>query len=178
MKIEALPEDLTGGPGLAPRPIRTWSEIYCALDERIVNGFGGVSEYGITVRWDKNFLTLIHVTLSRRERFRIHGGVRFGGTLGLDDAWAHGFDHVAIAAGAGRPAIIGMKNNLIRGVRKASDFLSAPSRAGGDSGDRVRAHGVPSGAATPRHRGLHAPGGLPGGRKVLRTMSQEGKIEP
>jgi len=33
-----------------------------------------------------------------------------------------GFDHVAIAAGAGRPTIIDMKNNLIRGIRKASDF--------------------------------------------------------
>ena len=28
------------------------------LDERPLAGFGGVSEYGITVRWDKNFLTL------------------------------------------------------------------------------------------------------------------------
>ena len=32
-------------------------------------GFGGVSEYGITVRWDKNFLTLVHLTLARRRRF-------------------------------------------------------------------------------------------------------------
>ena len=36
-----------------------------------------------------------------------------------------GFDHVAIAAGAGKPTIIDVKNNLIRGVRKASDFLMA-----------------------------------------------------
>src|SRR5207244_4214233 len=36
-----------------------------------------------------------------------------------------GFDHGAIAAGAGRPTIIAMKNNIIRGVRKASDFLMA-----------------------------------------------------
>ena len=39
------------------------------LDERALAGFGGVSEYGITVRWDKNFLTLIHLTLARRRRF-------------------------------------------------------------------------------------------------------------
>ncbi len=32
---------------------------------------------------------------------------------------------MAIAAGAGRPTIIDMKNNLIRGIRKASDFLMA-----------------------------------------------------
>ena len=55
----------------------------------------------------------------------MYGGVRFGGTLPVDDAWEYGFDHVAIAAGAGRPTVIDMKNNLIRGIRKASDFLMA-----------------------------------------------------
>src|SRR5262249_27230244 len=34
-------------------------------------------------------------------------------------------DHIAIAAGAGKPTIIDMKNNLLRGIRKASDFLMA-----------------------------------------------------
>ena len=38
-----------------------------ALEERVLEGFGGVSEYGITVRWDKNFLTLLHLTLARRD---------------------------------------------------------------------------------------------------------------
>ena len=109
----------------APRPIRDWSEIYRPLDERVLEGFGGVSEYGITVRWDKNFLTLLHLTLARRRGLRMYGGVRFGGTMPIEDAWAYGFDHVAIAAGAGRPTIIDMKNNLIRGIRKASDFLMA-----------------------------------------------------
>ena len=51
-----------------PRPIRDWAEIYRPLDERVLEGFGGVSEYGITVRWDKNFLTLIHLTLARRDK--------------------------------------------------------------------------------------------------------------
>ncbi len=125
LKIEPLPADLTGADGQAPRPIGDWSEIYRALDDRVLEGFGGVSEYGITVRWDKNFLTLIHLTLARRDRFRMYGGVRFGGTIPLEDAWTNGFDHVAIAAGAGRPTIIDMRNNLIRGVRKASDFLMA-----------------------------------------------------
>ena len=84
-----------------------------------------MSEYGITVRWDKNFLTLLHLTLARRRGLRMYGGVRFGGTMPIDEAWQYGFDHVAIAAGAGRPTIIDMKNNLIRGIRKASDFLMA-----------------------------------------------------
>jgi NADPH-dependent glutamate synthase beta subunit-like oxidoreductase/NAD(P)H-flavin reductase len=125
LKIEPLPEDLTGGDGRAPRPIRDWSEIYTQLDQRVLEGFGGVSEYGITVRWDKNFLTLLHLTLARRAGLRMYGGVRFGGTLPIEDVWGYGFDHVAVATGAGRPTIIDMKNNLIRGIRKASDFLMA-----------------------------------------------------
>jgi NADPH-dependent glutamate synthase beta subunit-like oxidoreductase/NAD(P)H-flavin reductase len=125
LKIEPLPADITGSDTVAPRPIRDWSEIYSELDERVLEGFGGVSEYGITVRWDKNFLTLLHLTLARRRGLKMYGGVRFGGTMPIEDAWAYGFDHVAIAAGAGRPTIIDMKNNLIRGIRKASDFLMA-----------------------------------------------------
>lgn len=133
LKIEPLPDDITGSlsrrsdanAGRPPRPIRDWSQIYRPLDERVLEGFGGVSEYGITVRWDKNFLTLIHLTLARRDKLTIYGGVRFGGALPLDEAWGMGIDHVAIAAGAGRPTIIDIKHNLIRGIRKASDFLMA-----------------------------------------------------
>ena len=76
-----LPADWTGADGGGIRPIRDWSEIARPLDRRPLAGFGGVSEYGITVRWDKNFLTLLHVTLARRPRFSILGGVRFGGTI-------------------------------------------------------------------------------------------------
>src|SRR5262249_3527392 len=36
-----------------------------------------------------------------------------------------GFDHIAIATGAGKPTLVTMKNNMIRGVRMASDFLMA-----------------------------------------------------
>ncbi|HYK41383.1 MAG TPA: FAD-dependent oxidoreductase [Thermoanaerobaculia bacterium] len=125
LKIEPLPADWTGADGRGIRPIRDWSEVARPLDRRPLAGFGGVSEYGITVRWDKNFLTLVHLTLARRQRFAPFGGVRFGGTITAEQAFEQGFDHVAIAAGAGRPTIIGMKNNLVRGVRKASDFLMA-----------------------------------------------------
>jgi NADPH-dependent glutamate synthase beta subunit-like oxidoreductase/NAD(P)H-flavin reductase len=125
LKIEPLPEDITGSDSQPPKPIREWSEIYRPLDERVLEGFGGVSEYGITVRWDKNFLTLIHLTLARRDKLKIYGGVRFGGALPIDEAWSMGIDHIAIAAGAGRPTIIDIKRNLIRGIRKASDFLMA-----------------------------------------------------
>ena len=70
LKIEPLADDIVGAETAAPRPIRDWSEIYRPLDERVLAGFGGVSEYGITVRWDKNFLTLLHLTLARRAAFR------------------------------------------------------------------------------------------------------------
>jgi NADPH-dependent glutamate synthase beta subunit-like oxidoreductase/NAD(P)H-flavin reductase len=124
LKIEPLPDSWTGKLGKAtPKPVKQLSEITDELDERVLSGFGGVSEYGITVRWDKNFLTMMQLMLFRRKRFRAYGGVRFGGTLTIDDAWNFGFDHIAIATGAGRPTIVPMKNNLIRGIRQASDFL-------------------------------------------------------
>jgi NADPH-dependent glutamate synthase beta subunit-like oxidoreductase/NAD(P)H-flavin reductase len=123
LKLEPLPPSLVGdwNRGQLPEPVRTFK--YEELDERVLLGFGGVSEYGITVRWDKNFLKLVYTTLMRRDKFRAYGGVRLGGTLTLDDAWKLGFAHVAIAVGAGKPTIIDIENNLIRGVRKASDFL-------------------------------------------------------
>ncbi|MBX3292028.1 MAG: FAD-dependent oxidoreductase [Acidobacteria bacterium] len=126
LKIEPLPAEWTGNLGqTCPKPVKHLSEITEELDERILSGFGGVSEYGITVRWDKNFLTMVQLMLQRRKNFRAYGGVRFGGTLTIEDAWEFGFDHIAIATGAGRPTIVPMKNNLIRGIRQASDFLMA-----------------------------------------------------
>jgi NADPH-dependent glutamate synthase beta subunit-like oxidoreductase/NAD(P)H-flavin reductase len=126
LKIEPLSDEYTGANGkVCPKPVKEITEITAELDERILSGFGGVSEYGITVRWNKNFLTMLQLLLSRREHFRAYGGIRFGGTLTIEDAWNFGFDHIAIATGAGRPTIVRMKNNLIRGIRKASDFLMA-----------------------------------------------------
>jgi NADPH-dependent glutamate synthase beta subunit-like oxidoreductase/NAD(P)H-flavin reductase len=126
LKIEPLPDEWTGSLGqTCPKPVKDIKDITDELDERVLSGFGGVSEYGITVRWDKNFLTMMQLMLARRKRFRAYGGVRFGGTLTIEDAWEYGFDHIAIATGAGRPTIVPMKNNLIRGIRQASDFLMA-----------------------------------------------------
>jgi NADPH-dependent glutamate synthase beta subunit-like oxidoreductase/NAD(P)H-flavin reductase len=126
LKIEPLSDEITGKNGkICPRPVKDITEITAELDERILSGFGGVSEYGITVRWNKNFLTMMQLLLARREHFRVYGGIRFGGTLTIEDAWNFGFDHIAIATGAGRPTMVKMKNNMIRGIRKASDFLMA-----------------------------------------------------
>jgi NADPH-dependent glutamate synthase beta subunit-like oxidoreductase/NAD(P)H-flavin reductase len=129
LKIEPLPGDLSGinarGERSPFRPLRDISEIYERLDHRIMAGFGGVAEYGITVRWNKNFLKVIRLLIERRSEFTMFGGVRFGGTLTVDGAFDMGFDHVALCAGAGRPTVIPMKNGLVRGVRQASDFLMA-----------------------------------------------------
>ena len=119
LKIEPLPRELT------EQPIQWWSDLTEALDERILLGFGGVAEYGITVRWDKNFLKLVYLTLARRPTFQVFGGVRLGGTLTLDDAWCLGFDHVCIATGTGLPRVIHIGGSLARGMRQASDFLMA-----------------------------------------------------
>jgi len=134
LKVEPLPESQTGRIGagggvgegeLLPNAIESYRSTTDDLEERILLGFGGVSEYGITVRWDKNFLSLPYLALERREHFQLHGGIRFGGTLDIEQAWELGFDHIAIATGAGKPTIVSMKNNLSRGIRKASDFLMA-----------------------------------------------------
>ena len=46
------------------------SELHENLDDRAMAGFGGVAEYGITVRWDKNFLKIIRLLIERRAALR------------------------------------------------------------------------------------------------------------
>jgi NADPH-dependent glutamate synthase beta subunit-like oxidoreductase/NAD(P)H-flavin reductase len=137
LKIEPLRSDWLGADQWPPRAIKSWTELTQPLDERPLAGFGGVAEYGITVRWDKNFLTALYLTLARRATYRVYGGTRFGGTIDVEGAFALGFDHIALAAGAGKPTIIDVKNNLIRGVRKASDFLMALQLTGGFKKDSL-----------------------------------------
>lgn len=124
LKIEPLPEEIL------KNPVRNWSDLEENLDERILAGFGGVAEYGITVRWDKNFLKLIYLTLARRKNIDIFGGVRLGGTLTLDDAFDLGFDHVSLAVGAGLPRVLKIENSLAKGMKQASDFLMAMQLTG------------------------------------------------
>ena len=127
LKIEPLPQDISGvaldGSRVPFKPIRDIAELTEPLGDRAMAGFGGVAEYGITVRWDKNFLKIVRLLLERRASFAMFGGVRCGGTLTIESALARGFDHIALCAGAGRPTFIEMPNALARGVRQASDFL-------------------------------------------------------
>src|SRR5262249_19830558 len=141
LKIEPLPADLSGvdarGNRVPFRPIRDIADLRDDLDDRVMAGFGGVAEYGITVRWDKNFLKIIRLLLERRASFAMFGGVRFGGTLTLDQAFAMGFDHVALCLGAGKPTILDMPNALATGVRMASDFLMALQLTGAAKADSI-----------------------------------------
>lgn len=142
LKIEPVHKEYTGyvdenGKYIHPKPVKYFKEIQDELDKRIFLGFGGVSEYGITVRWDKNFLKVVYLTLARRKHFKIYDGVRFGGTIEIEDAWKMGFDHIAIATGAGKPTLARIKNNLIRGIRMASDFLMALQLTGAAKRDSI-----------------------------------------
>ncbi|MFI4947404.1 MAG: FAD-dependent oxidoreductase [Alphaproteobacteria bacterium] len=141
LKIEPLPPEIAGvalgGERIPFAPVRDAARLYERLDERMMAGFGGVAEYGITVRWDKNFLKLIRLLLERRAAFSMYGGVRFGGTLTIADAFALGFDHIALCAGAGRPTVIPMQNGLVPGVRQASDFLMALQLTGAAKSDSI-----------------------------------------
>src|SRR5688572_5134996 len=141
LKIEPLPPGLSGVDAQGARvpflPVRDARELNEQLDRRVMAGFGGVAEYGITVRWDKNFLKVLRLLLERRREFAMMGGVRFGGTLTADDAYTMGFDHVALAVGAGRPTVLDLPHGLARGVRAASDFLMALQLTGAAKPDSL-----------------------------------------
>ncbi len=134
LKIEPLPSELNGSTF---QPIRDIATLYENLDDRVMAGFGGVAEYGITVRWDKNFLKLIRLLLERRSHFALYGGVRFGSTFDVTQAWQMGFDHIALCAGAGKPTVLDLPNGLARGVRTASDFLMALQLTGAAKRDSL-----------------------------------------
>ena len=121
LKIEPVSNDLKN----PSRPIHHWQDHVEDLDDRIIQGFGGVAEYGITIRWDKNFLKLIRLLLERRSNFKLFGQTRLGSTVTIDQVFAMGIDHLALSMGAGRPNILPIKNILAKGVRQASDFLMA-----------------------------------------------------
>jgi len=108
---------------LKNKPIKTIQDLFEPLSTRTVQGFGGVSEYGITARWNKNFLLVVRLMLERHQTFKCFGNTLLQSTLTIDQAFDLGFDHVALCLGAGRPNTLSVTNNLALGVRQASDFL-------------------------------------------------------
>jgi NADPH-dependent glutamate synthase beta subunit-like oxidoreductase/NAD(P)H-flavin reductase len=117
LKIEPLPENIL------TKPIKDIYQLFEDLDKRLIYGFGGVMEYGITNRWDKNFLLIIRLLLQRRENFKLFGGIRLGSNITPYQAFDFGFQHIALALGAGGPKILPLKDTLAKGIRTASDFL-------------------------------------------------------
>ncbi len=116
LKISPLPFDST-------KPIKYWSEYEEILSERQPRGFGGVTEYGITARWNKNNLAILRLILERRECYKAYGGIRFGSNITEEQAFELGFDHIAICIGAGEPKLPNFENFLAKGTKTASDFL-------------------------------------------------------
>ncbi|MFO1161442.1 MAG: FAD-dependent oxidoreductase [Reyranellaceae bacterium] len=141
LKIEPLPVAQSGvmadGTRQAFAAVHDVATLREDLGERAMAGFGGVAEYGITVRWDKNFLKMVRLLLERRSQFSMFGGVRFGGTVTVESAFAMGFDHIALCAGAGKPTVLDLPNGLARGVRAASDFLMALQLTGAAKKDSI-----------------------------------------
>lgn len=141
LKVEPLSPMLSGveasGARIAFSPVFDASSLHEPLETRVGQGFGGVAEYGITVRWDKNFLTLLRLLLERRAEFTLMGSIRFGSALTVEQAWDLGFDHIALCMGAGGPTVIDMPNALARGVRTASDFLMALQLTGAGREDSL-----------------------------------------
>ena len=141
LKIEPLPSALSGVDAFGERtpfePVNNFDSMKEPLGSRVMAGFGGVAEYGITVRWDKNFLKVIRLLLERRSGFALFGGIRFGGTLDAAGAFDLGFDHIVMATGAGKPTVLNIPNALSRGVRTASDFLMALQLTGAAKTDSI-----------------------------------------
>ncbi|AFC73679.1 FAD-dependent oxidoreductase [Rickettsia montanensis] len=116
LKITLLPFDVH-------KPIKFWHEYKNLLSERMPRGFGGVAEYGITVRWDKNNLDILRLILERNNNFKYYDGVALDFNITKEQAFDLGFDHIAFCIGAGQPKILDIKNFEAKGVKTASDFL-------------------------------------------------------
>lgn len=141
LKIEPLAPRLSGvkadGSRTEFEPIYAVDDIKESLASRRNAGFGGVAEYGITSRWDKNYLKIIRLLLERRAEFAMYGGIRLGSEITINDAFDMGFDHVALALGAGRPRVLSIPNGLAKGMRQASDFLMALQLTGAAKRDSI-----------------------------------------
>lgn len=89
-----------------------------SLENRCATGLGGVAEYGITKRWNKNYLDLLALLFLRQssKKIKFHDGIRLGQNTNMDlqnlrDRYAN----VVLAIGASKqkwPA--GVKMRVVR----------------------------------------------------------------
>jgi len=117
-------------PFYTTSPIKYWQDYKQKLSQRIPQGFGGVAEYGITVRWDKNNLTLARTILERRSNFKLYGSIMYGSNITMQQAEDLGFDHIALCVGAGNPRMVNIEGAFAKGVKSASDFLMSLQSGG------------------------------------------------
>ena len=174
LKIEPLDPSLSGitiaGERVPFQPIRDVATLIEPLDDRVMAGFGGVAEYGITVRWDKNFLKMIRLLLERRDRFALYGGVRFGGTLDEAGALRDGF----------RPCRAGHRRGQADGARPAqwtgqrrAHRIRFPDGAAADRRGQARLHRQHA-VAPARDRRGRRPDGDRHGHRVARVLPGAG----
>ncbi|RYE06014.1 MAG: 2-polyprenylphenol hydroxylase [Rickettsiaceae bacterium] len=110
-------------PILISRPIKYWHQYKQRALARVPQGFGGVSEYGITSRWDKNNLLIIRLILERNNNFKLYGNIMLGANITKQQVHELGFDYMALCTGASKPKLPVITNFLAKGVRTAADFL-------------------------------------------------------
>ncbi len=100
------------------------------LTERLQSNIGGVMEYGITARWNKNYLDLLIGLILRKKNIQFVGSRRIGGLLNYNDvSQRYKFNHIALCVGSASPKIPFYINGLFddyrlaNGIMMASDFL-------------------------------------------------------
>jgi len=105
--------------------IKNANDVFEKLEDRVCYGFGGVIEFGITSRYDKNLLTILRIILERNNNLLISGGVFFGANFNFIDAKNLGFSHVAICSGSGKSKIPENLSYILKykGVKFISEFL-------------------------------------------------------
>ncbi|CAO5675364.1 MAG: hypothetical protein HEEMFOPI_00221 [Holosporales bacterium] len=134
LKIEPIPSHFKD----ISTPIKRIYPYIQDLDTRIVEGFGGVLEYGITIRWDKNNLFLARLLLERNALYTLKGGIRFQSQITQEQALSDlGFDHIVLCLGSGSPKSLNIQNGFPKGVRFASDFLMSLQLTGAFKEDSV-----------------------------------------
>lgn len=97
-------------------PIEDWKNLTGKYEPQ---GFGGVCEYGITDRWDKNNLLLIRMILERFNNFEMSGNSVFG----KDIPFENDYNNIAICIGAGEPIKPEIANVDSNNIYSAFDYL-------------------------------------------------------
>ncbi len=114
-------KELENDPNIIIKDFST--QIEKPLEQRKDIGFGGVMEHGITARWNKNFLTAMHIILKRNSRFSCKGYIEFGKDIDFKTAQEQGFNYIALAIGSGDAKMPKELNYNIDGVWNSKDFL-------------------------------------------------------